>query len=175
MFGSKERAGTPQAMDEGPVARSHIAAGMSVTGDIEGDIDLLLDGKLEGNLRCRSVTIGRSGELIGRVQAQEAVIDGRVEGNIEAKSVRLNITATMIGDVRHDVIEVAAGAKIEGRYSRIDGKAGAKPVVKSSHKTDKGDAPTKTPASIVPVDDAAPALAEKPTGEVVAMGGGKPV
>ncbi|MDW3206554.1 MAG: polymer-forming cytoskeletal protein [Alphaproteobacteria bacterium] len=175
MFGSKERPGAPQAVVEGPVARSHIAAGMSVTGDIEGDIDLLLDGKLEGNLRCRSVTIGRSGELVGKIQAQEAVIDGRVEGDIEAKIVKLNVTATMIGDVRHDVIEVAAGAKIEGRYSRIDGKSGAKPVVKSSHKTDKADAPPKAPAAIAPVEDNVAAVAEKPAAEVVAMGGVKPV
>ncbi|NMM43516.1 polymer-forming cytoskeletal protein [Rhodospirillaceae bacterium KN72] len=100
--------------------RSHIAEGMTVTGDIDGDIDLLLDGKLEGNLRCRAVTIGKLGSLIGKISAQEAFIDGRIEGDIDAKSVHLNETAVVIGDVRHEVVEVAAGARIEGHYSRSE-------------------------------------------------------
>lgn len=170
MFGSKDRPVPKSEASAGPVARSHIASGMSVKGDIEGDIDLLLDGRLEGNLRCRSVTIGKSGEVIGRVVAQEAIVDGKVEGDVEAKTVRLNVTAVMIGDVRHDVIEVAAGARIEGRYSRIDGKGGSKPVLHSSHKTDTADAPPKAPsaaASKENIDDPAPK-----TGEVVAMEAG---
>lgn len=160
MFGSKDREQTaPGAGAETRAAqRSHIAEGMTVTGDIEGDIDLLLDGTLEGNLRCRAVTVGKSGRLHGRIIAQEAVIDGTVEGDIDAKTVRLNVTAEMIGDVRHEVIEVAAGARIEGNYSRRDSKpkidaagpqAGntGKPVVKSSHKTDVATPPPKAPAT----------------------------
>ena len=146
MFGSKKRGLRRAETETGPVARSYIAAGMSVTGDMEGDIDLQLDGRLEGNLRCRSVTVGKSGEVIGRVVAQEVIVDGRIEGDVEAKAVRLNVTALMIGDVRHDVIEVAAGARIEGRYSRISGKGSAGHAVRSSHKMDASEPPQKAPA-----------------------------
>ncbi|MDF1748469.1 MAG: polymer-forming cytoskeletal protein, partial [Alphaproteobacteria bacterium] len=140
----------PQPVAETRTAqRSHIAEGMSVKGDIDGDIDLLLDGKLEGNLRCRSVTVGKTGELLGQIKSQEAIINGSISGSIEAKIVKLNVTATMIGDVRHEVIEVAAGAKIEGNYSHITEKALPKPSVKSSHKTDSGEMPPKTPASAI--------------------------
>ena len=120
MFGGKKRSEPVPSTERKTVLRSHIAEGMTVTGDIDGDIDLLLDGTLEGNLRCRAVTIGKSGSLIGKISAQEAFIDGRIEGDIDAKSVHLNETAVVIGDVRHEVVEVAAGARIEGHYSRTE-------------------------------------------------------
>lgn len=150
MFGNKDKLEV-SAPDSQPVrARSHIAHGMFIQGDIEGDIDLLLEGRLEGNVRCRSITIGRTGEVIGRVVAHEAILDGKVVGDIEAKSVKLNQTAQMIGDVRHEVIEVASGACIEGHYGRID----AKPAVKSITKTaagrvvqSPGNTPPKAPSA----------------------------
>jgi cytoskeletal protein CcmA (bactofilin family) len=197
MFGSKDRdqpgsAGQSPGGDARPASRSHIAQGMTISGDIEGDIDLLLDGTLEGNLRCRSVTIGKSGKVHGRIVAQEAVVDGAVEGDIDAKTVRLNVTAEMIGDVRHEVIEVAAGARIEGNYSRRDAKpktaAGAgvqsgghgKPTVQSSKKTETADPPPKAPASLPasarPAETAAAASSAARDSAAVALesGSGKP-
>lgn len=148
MFGSKDRPSPPVQGETRRVTRSHVAEGMSIKGDIEGDIDLLLEGRLEGNLRCREVVIGKSGQLSGTIVAQEAVIDGNVIGDIDAKTVRLNTTASVVGDVRHEIIEVAAGARIEGRYSRMSGKAEVKPTVKTTpHKADMTAEPPKTPAA----------------------------
>lgn len=163
MFGSKGNTAPQTSAEKAPVTRSHVAAGLSVTGDMEGDIDLLLDGKLEGNLRCRSVTIGKTGELIGKITAQEVVIDGTVTGNVEAKIVRLNVTAVMSGDVRHEVVEVAAGARIEGRYSRI--------VEKPDTNKARGKDTQPAPHVVAKTETASEAVAkaEKPTGEVVAI------
>jgi cytoskeletal protein CcmA (bactofilin family) len=184
MFGSKDsRAQAASAADGGRDARpattpsaarrSHIAEGMEVKGDISGDIDLLLEGRLEGNLRCRAVTVGKTGEVIGKISAQEATIDGTVKGDIEAKAVRLNVTARMTGDVRHEVIEVAAGARIEGHYSRLDTSVKPKPAAAPA----KGmtDPPPKTPAegpkdSKPKLDPSNPDTG-KETGEVVALDG----
>ena len=169
MFASKDREQPRPVTETRPAQRSHIAEGMSVIGDIDGDIDLLLDGKLEGNLRCRSVTVGKTGEVSGQIKSQEAIINGSVFGSIEAKIVKLNVTATMIGDVRHEVIEVAAGAKIEGNYSHIAEKALPKPTLKSSHKTDTGEKPPKTPGTAInqinPALSDAAALSESPKPE----------
>lgn len=132
MFGKNDKSETPVKEAPQSVTRSHIAEGMLIKGDIEGDIDIFLEGRLEGNLRCRSVTIGKSGEINGGVVAQEALIDGKVVGNVEAKIVKLNATAQMIGDVSHDVIEVSGGARIEGRYGRIGFKDTVTSVAKAS-------------------------------------------
>lgn len=177
MFGSKDTRTadtesakeTRAAASTAGVQRSHIAEGMDVKGDINGDIDLLLDGRLEGNLRCRAVTVGKTGEVIGRIDAQEATIDGTVRGDIEAKAVKLNVTARMTGDVRHDVIEVAAGAKIEGHYSRIDAKEQSKPKAPASPAKGMTEPPPKTPAG-VPKDTTAKLDPSNPA-EVVALNG----
>jgi len=119
MFALKGHSGDQVSREPHRSARSHIAEGMSITGDIVAEIDLFLEGRLEGNLRCRTVVIGETGHLAGTILAQEVLIDGSVEGDIDAKTVRLNITASVMGNVRHEVIEIAAGAKVEGRYADI--------------------------------------------------------
>ncbi len=150
MFGSKDRAAPTPVKETRITPHSHIAQGMIFKGDVDGDIDILIDGKLEGNLRCRSVTIGETGELRGRIIAQEAVVNGRIEGTVDSKIVRLNRTATIIGDVRHEVIEVAAGARIEGNYSHIVDKAQARPKIKSSQKVDSDDLSPVVPSGGIP-------------------------
>lgn len=177
MFGSKDTRTsdaesakeTRASMPPTSVQRSHIAEGMAIKGDVSGDIDLLLEGRLEGNLRCRAVTVGKTGEVIGRIDAQEATIDGTVRGDIEAKAVKLNVTARMSGDVRHDVIEVAAGAKIEGHYSRLDAKEQAKPKPSAAPAKGMTDPPPKAPAG-GPKDTTAKLDPTNP-GEVVALKG----
>jgi cytoskeletal protein CcmA (bactofilin family) len=111
----KAAAGEPQRTSG---KTSEITAGLTVVGRIDGDGDVRLDGRLEGDVRCRALIIGETGELIGRVSAEELTVHGRIEGDVRAQRVRLEATAAVIGDVAHDVLEVAAGATIEGRYSR---------------------------------------------------------
>ncbi|MEQ8603325.1 MAG: polymer-forming cytoskeletal protein [Marivibrio sp.] len=156
MFGSKKSetpappSPTPEKASVAPetaAARrkvSEITAGLTVVGRIEGDGDVRLDGRLEGDVRCRALTIGSTGELIGRIEAEELTVQGRIEGDVRAKRVRLEATAKVIGDVAHDVLEVAAGATIEGRYSR--GAAKADKLSKSAPVDVSKDPPPRAPA-----------------------------
>jgi cytoskeletal protein CcmA (bactofilin family) len=131
MFGNK-RPDTPSGSDTTPTADtsvakpadkpverrlSEIAEGLSIVGEMSGEGDVRLNGRFEGNIRCRALTIGKTGELVGRVTAQEVDVHGTVRGDIRATQVTLASSATVLGDVQHDVLEVAAGARIEGRYT----------------------------------------------------------
>ncbi|MBP5857335.1 polymer-forming cytoskeletal protein [Marivibrio halodurans] len=91
---------------------------MTVLGEIVGECDVSLDGRLEGNLRCRKLVIGPSGELIGGAIAQNVHVKGTVKGDIQAVQVTLDSTATVLGNVRHEVLSVAAGARVEGHYTQ---------------------------------------------------------
>lgn len=136
MFGSKRpdtdtapSADTTAAREGKAAPRvSEIAAGLTVVGEISGDGDVRLDGRLEGNVRCRALVIGAEGELVGKVTAQEVKVHGTVRGDIRATQVTLDSHATVLGDVQHEVLQVAAGARIEGRYSRGLAKVERKPA-----------------------------------------------
>ena len=175
MFGTKDQSEVVEvtASDTAAsVTQSHVADGMLVTGDISGDIDLLLDGRLEGNLRCRNVRVGKSGVIIGKITAKTTVIEGRIEGDIDSQKVVLTNSAEMLGNVHHEVIEVAAGARIEGHYTRHDGK----PVVpgKTSNVMGRGAAPPRASASASPLKPGEAYSAAGGVRAVSADGGRKP-
>lgn len=95
-----------------------IAAGTVITGDLSGGADVQLDGVLNGNVDCTRLTIGTTGALHGEAKVEELVVLGEVRGEILARKVRLGPTAKVYGDVDHEILEVEAGAEVEGRYSR---------------------------------------------------------
>ena len=95
-----------------------IAAGTVITGDLSGGADVQLDGVLHGNVQCTQLTIGATGQLHGEAVVEDLVVLGEVHGEIRARKVRLGDTAKVYGDVDHEILEVEAGAEVEGRYSR---------------------------------------------------------
>ena len=102
-----------------------IAAGVVFTGDLEGAGNVTLEGKIIGNVHCKRLRIGPSGTLEGKAVVESLVVDGAIEGSISAKSVLFGKNAQVSGDVHHEVLEVEAGARVEGRYVREKANIGA--------------------------------------------------
>ncbi|MDX1738430.1 MAG: polymer-forming cytoskeletal protein [Alphaproteobacteria bacterium] len=124
MFGSKNKtkeiSPAPQQTEKKspPKLLSVIAEGIEIGGELNGAGDVQLDGNFTGSIKCHNLTIGSSGKLYGTVEAEQVTVLGYLKGEIRSKRVNLKNSAQIIGDVYHDILEVAAGAKIEGRYSR---------------------------------------------------------
>ena len=118
--------GAPESKNGTPAgdgAMSIIAAGMTVTGDIDSAGVVKIEGRVEGSVRsARQVLVGRQGEVKGNIETREAVIGGRVEGTITA-SERSEIqgTASVSGDIQTKSILVQEGGKINGRVVMMDG------------------------------------------------------
>jgi cytoskeletal protein CcmA (bactofilin family) len=118
--------GAPETKNGAPAgegAMSIIAAGMTVTGDIDSAGVVKIEGRVEGSVRsARQVLVGRQGEVKGDIETREAVIGGRVEGTITA-SERSEIqgTASVSGDIQTKSILVQEGGKINGRVVMMDG------------------------------------------------------
>jgi len=110
---------------------ANIGKSISIKGDLTGNEDLVVEGKVEGkiDLPSNQLTIGANGSARAEVTAKSVVIVGRVSGNVSATE-RIEIQATGIveGDVSAPRLIVAEGAVVNGSVSM--GKAGeaAKPV-----------------------------------------------
>src|SRR4051794_41983104 len=63
---------------------SFVGPEMSVTGDIDAGGDLHVDGKILGDVRCASLTLGESGEIRGNIVAETARLAGLVDGAVGA-------------------------------------------------------------------------------------------
>src|SRR3979411_2526766 len=55
-----------------------------ITGDLAGDGELQVDGKVNGNIRCARLVVGKDGAINGCVTADDVIVRGEVKGIIRA-------------------------------------------------------------------------------------------
>ena len=89
-------------------------------GDLVSEGDIQFDGRIEGNLQARGVTLGEGAEVKGEVIAHTLRVCGTVEGTIRADRVELAPTALVRGDVLHGSLRVEDGARIDGRVCCLE-------------------------------------------------------
>lgn len=113
MFGKKKQ-------DSSEIA-TLIGVGTTVTGDLEFSGGLHLDGRIVGDVvgevgGATELTIGASGVIEGTVTADNVVLNGTVNGDVTGRSrVELGATAHVAGNVAYAVLQMAAGARVNGR------------------------------------------------------------
>jgi cytoskeletal protein CcmA (bactofilin family) len=124
MFG-KDGTQKPEGRSPGsPVEAvlSIVAAGMTITGDVQTAGVLKVDGEINGSIiGARQVLLGRGGVVRGNVAAAEVVVGGSVEGAVSAiERLELQSTASVHGDIDTRSIVVIEGAKINGTVRMAD-------------------------------------------------------
>jgi cytoskeletal protein CcmA (bactofilin family) len=97
-------------------ALNTFAQDTKITGKIESDGDIRLDGILDGTLNCKGrVVIGPEARIVGTIFANTAEIMGNVEGEINvADLLTLKSTALITGDLIMGRFSVEPGAKFTG-------------------------------------------------------------
>ena len=88
---------------------------VSIYGSIDADRDVVVAGRVEGQLHCRDATITASGTVIGDVIARKVVVSGIVDGNIFANNVVLHPNCQVFGDMYHEKLQLHEGCYFEGR------------------------------------------------------------
>ncbi len=97
-------------------ALNTFAQDTKITGEIESDGDIRLDGVLEGTLNCKGrVVIGPEARIKGSIFANTAEIMGNVEGGIDVTDLlSLKSTALIVGDLNMGRFSVEPGARFTG-------------------------------------------------------------
>ena len=109
------------------VAPSIVSANLRVTGDLESEGDIQIDGHVEGDVRSHSVTVGEHAVVSGAILAQAVHVAGTVKGQINGKTVELTRTAKVTGDIVHESLAIEAGAYIQGLCRHADSPAAMTP------------------------------------------------
>jgi len=105
------------AQPRGEVKESLLAAGLMIEGKIEGSGHVRIAGKFKGDVNVQGdLTIEKDAKLNGSVRAKKITVAGELEGNIEAASqVELQQTGVLIGDLKAGSLTVAAGSRMRGQ------------------------------------------------------------
>jgi cytoskeletal protein CcmA (bactofilin family) len=124
------KSGGPPPADRGePGFRSSfIGPGIRFQGELLGDEDVLVEGRVEGRVKIsKAFRVGPRGLVRAEVAAATVVIAGRVVGNVSAdERVELLPTASLEGDIHSPRIVIGEGARFTGRIDMSVG-AGALP------------------------------------------------
>lgn len=110
-----------------PTARdlSCLGASLKIKGQITGEENLQVDGKIEGpvSLPGHRLTVGQTGKLNSDVAARELVAYGDITGNLAVRDrVEIKKDASVIGDIKAARISIEDGAHCKGRIEIERGK-----------------------------------------------------
>jgi cytoskeletal protein CcmA (bactofilin family) len=94
--------------------RSIIDSRLLITGLLEGDGELQVDGRVEGDIRCTHLIVGKEAVIKGKIAADEVVVRGAVNGAIGANRVILAEGARVASDIFHKKLAIEEGAHFEG-------------------------------------------------------------
>lgn len=99
--------------------QKHIAvidAGTTIRGRIEGEEDLHVEGRVEGEIRLMGgLFVGADAVVEATIQAHRVEVSGIVVGDVTAEeAVILTSTARVVGSVKGGVLSMAEGAAVRG-------------------------------------------------------------
>ena len=119
----------PAGHGEPGVRISFIGAQMRFKGELLGDEDVLVEGRVEGRVKIsRAFRVGPQGVVMAEVAAATVAIAGRVVGNVSAdERVELLPTGILEGDIRAPRIVIGEGARFTGRIDMSGGAASPSP------------------------------------------------
>ena len=96
---------------------ANIGASIQIKGELQGDEDLTIDGRVEGKIELRehNLTIGANGRIKADLYAKHIVISGEVTGNaFAAERVEIAPSGKLNGNITAPRITIADGAHFKG-------------------------------------------------------------
>ena len=111
---------------------SVIESNLTIDGNLTCQGDLIINGRVHGDVTAEKLTVSELGSLQGNIHAGSVVSNGTIAGTIIAKELSLGATSSTHATIKVEKSDIKDGALVNG-----DLKIG--PDFES-------DAPSKTPA-----------------------------
>lgn len=109
----------------GGLSHTLISRTTEVVGDIHFSGELLIEGKVKGNIFAEDdsdalIRVAEKGAVEGEICVPSAVINGLVQGDVRSsKHIELAAKATVIGNVYYNLIEMVMGSEVNGNLMHI--------------------------------------------------------
>ena len=93
-----------------------IGAGTEITGDVNSNGDIRIDGTLTGNLKTAGkVVIGETGRVNGEIDCKNSEVLGEIHGKIKVSDLlSLKATSKIFGDIVTKKLAIEPGSKFTG-------------------------------------------------------------
>jgi cytoskeletal protein CcmA (bactofilin family) len=139
-YSGSSKAATNSPDDATAQASSWLTPTLKVKGQISGNEDLVVDGKVEGSISVgeHRLTVGQNGHVTGGLAAREIIICGKVDGNqaVVSESIEIKKDASVIGNVTTRRIVIEDGAGFKGNIEIQESDKQASPNAETSPKVE---------------------------------------
>ena len=114
-----------------PSTLNIVNVGTTITGDLNSDGDMRLDGNVKGYISSKArLVLGPTSKVDGDIKAANLEVSGEVNGNIYVSELlTVKSTAKINGDIVSNKLIIEAGAEFNGKCSMKDAKNSIKPTV----------------------------------------------
>jgi cytoskeletal protein CcmA (bactofilin family) len=123
------RPAQPAELRRAERATATIGPSIFIKGDLSGDEDLVIEGRVEGkiDLKQHNVTIGKNGRVHADVFGNTVVIEGEVDGNLFAQQQAiLRQSGAVRGNITAPRVMLEDGSRFRGSID-MESKDAAKP------------------------------------------------
>ncbi|MFK7955556.1 MAG: polymer-forming cytoskeletal protein [Lysobacterales bacterium] len=120
-----------------------VGSSLTVNGNIAGTEDLLVEGKVEGDISLPDnvVTVGTGGIVKARIKAAVIIVEGRVEGDLVGEEqIEVRRSGHVLGNIQAPRVGLEDGAQFKGNIDMSPKKPPASsPAAGANAKTDTGN------------------------------------
>ena len=98
-----------------------IGEGVTINGNIKSDNEVIIQGSVEGDIQCNSITIDNSGNLKGKIKAENMTVKGKVEGEININNLlEIKSKGNASGKIFYGGIQIDEEGKLAGEINFKD-------------------------------------------------------
>lgn len=121
-----------------------IGQSIVIKGEVSGEEDLLIQGRVEGNINLNGnqVSIGESGEVYANIQAKVIQINGKVTGDITAnEKVIISKSGNVHGNIIAPRVTLEDGAMFKGSIDMDPAEASSGRAPVAAHQSGQPSSP----------------------------------
>src|SRR5437867_7999492 len=125
-----------------------IGPSISIKGDLTGEEDLIIQGKVEGkvDLKQNNITVGKNGRVKADIYGKLISVEGEVEGNLHGQEqIIIRSSGNVRGNISAPRVTLEDGGKFKGSIDMETRSAERQRVPASAE--------SRTPASIPQASD----------------------
>jgi cytoskeletal protein CcmA (bactofilin family) len=110
--------------------RATIGPSIFIVGDLTGDEDLVIEGRVEGkvDLKQNNVTVGKNGRVRADVFGRVVTVEGEVDGNVFAQEqALLRQSGAIRGNITAPRVVLEDGSRFKGSIDMEPKDTGSRP------------------------------------------------
>ncbi len=133
-----------------------LSSDVEIKGSIKFQKELLIDGKVEGEIHSDGVlTIGENADIRGEIKTKSITVYGKVQGNITVgERCELKSRCTLQGDLKATRLVIEEGATFIGKSEVTSGASKMSPMPAHKPEIVRNEEPVTPVTPVTPVKTA---------------------